>query len=240
MVTATQLRALVVGLVVAASAQPARAAEPAPNGGLTFVAPAGWTDASLGAPGRATALPGFREQADSGTYAFVAHAPAVEGGFVPNVNAIVKPTPSPPRVTIGLLEEITKVVTADIVAQGFTYTFVKRELVKVGGVTFGRQLGELRRGDVVITSLAYTIPGQDVLAVLTFSTTPAAFARQEALFDAAARATKGALEPPDEASKRVGVIVGAICGGIGGAIAGAFAVRNRKKKQETAAKPPAP
>lgn len=230
-------RLLVVGFLVAASAGAARAADPAPNGGLTFVAPAGWTDASPGAPGRGTAMAAFREQADSGAYVFVAHAPAAEGGFVPNVNAIVKATPTPPPVTIGLLEEITKVASSEVVAQGFTYHFVKRELVKVGGVTFGRQLGELRREGAVITSLAYTIPAQEALAVLTFSTTPEAFAQQEALFDAAARSTKGAIQPQDQASKRLGVIVGAICGGIGGAIAGAFAVRNRKKKKEYAAKP---
>ena len=72
-----------------------------------------------------------------------------------------------------------------------------KRLIDWGGVTVGRITDEATADDgKTVGRVIFLIPGEDEHAVLTYATAPAELARYEKLFDDAARATKGMVQPP--------------------------------------------
>jgi hypothetical protein len=211
------------------------------TGGFTFTPPAGWIDISRGAPEaqRAKAPPALRAQADNPTMAFMAmDAADWDDGFIENMNAVVqtgkRALPSTPEV----LAEVVKGIEQEAGKGGFTYHATKMEIVKVGGVPAGRLVGDLKGPGVVAKLVQYSIPGDKAQAMLTYTTTPANFARYEPLFDASAQATLGAVEAKTSSISQSAQI-GAIAGAIGGAVGAMLAARAKRRKQQRQAPPPA-
>ena len=173
-------------------------------GGFTFSPPPGWVDVSRGAPEaqRQKAPPALLAQADK--LAFVAFEPGSEGdGFVENMNAVVQTGKRAPLPTAEGLGEVQTGLTAQFKQQGMTYTPKKLEVVKVAGVTSGRMVGEIKGPMGAIADVIYLIPGKMAYATVTFTTAPDKLAHYESIFEAAAQATRGAVEPPS-ASQRLG------------------------------------
>jgi hypothetical protein len=229
-----------LGLLLAARAA---AAEPG-AGGFTFSPPPGWIDISRGAPEaqRQKAPPALLAQADNPGMAFVAFEPASgdDDGFVENMNAVVETGKRPPLATREGLVELEKMLETELGKQGMTYRSLKMEIVKVGGVTAGRLVGEMKVPNGLVNLVQFAIPGKQSHATLTFTTTPDKLAHYEPIFDAAAQATLGAVEPragssiTDSAIR--GAIIGGIAGGIGALIAG---MMKRRRRAAVAARPPA-
>lgn len=217
----------------------AAAAEPG-AGGFTFSPPPGWIDISRGAPEaqRQKAPPAMLKQADSGQMAFVAYEPGSgDDGFVENMNAVVQTGQRPPRVTREVLAEVEKGLEEGIAKNGLTYRSLKVEVVKVAGVTAGRLVGEVNAPPGRVDMVQYTIPGERSFVTLTFTTTPDKLAHYEPVFEAAAQATRGAVDADAQASERLGTLFGAIAGCLGGAIGGLYIQRSRRKRQAAAGTP---
>jgi hypothetical protein len=204
-------------------------------GGIVFSPPPGWLDLSPGTPpeNRKKAPPAFVAQADSHAYAFLAvdvdHA---DDDFAENVNAVVRTGVRPGRMTVKMLDEFCKAVEGDVHQHGVSYALLKKELVQIDGVTVGRIVGDVKTAAFTARSVSYAMTGDGSQAMLTFSTSPAAFARYEPIFDAAAKATRGLVEPPN-ASESLGSIVGGIAGALGATFG--VAAYKRKKKATTPA-----
>ena len=121
--------------------------------------------------------------------------------------------------------------------QGLTYRSLKMDVVKIQGVTAGRLVGEMKVPNGVVNLVQFAIPGKQAHATLTFTTTPDKLAHYEPIFDAAAQATRGAVEPSGSSIKDSairGAIIGGIAGGIGALIAGML-----KRRRRAAQQPPA-
>jgi len=213
-------------------------------GGFTFTPPPGWIDVSRGAPEaqRQRAPGALQAQANNPDIAFFAVEPdAGDDGFVENMNAVVQTGKPALLATPAGLAEMEKTLQAELAKQGLTYRALKTEVVKVAGVTSGRLVGELKAPNGAVDLVQYAIPGDHAMATLTFTTAPANLARNEALFEAAAQATRGAVEP-----RRGSLLLGAILGGaiIGGIVAGIvvlvvmLAKRKRTAVAPAAAPPP--
>lgn len=208
-------------LVVAAACWCAPAAAEA----FTFRVPPGWVDLSPGAPDAnfEGLPPALVSSARSGTYAAVAIDLRPTDGDPANFNAVVRPGAQ--RVTEeavayfadGLPRELTRVNPLA------TSRALEHRVVTVGDVHFGRVVMET---SVVLggamRQLVYVIPGEGQTAVVTYSCPPAQYERYEPIFDAAARATLGAVEPsaPESALERIlrRGAVGGILGALGGVV----------------------
>ena len=202
------------------------------TGGFTFSPPTGWLDVSRGAPEaqRQKAPPALLAQADK--LAFVAFEPQSEtDGFVENMNAVVQTGKRAALPTPEGLAEVERGLTAQFKLQGMTYHPQKVEVVKVAGVTSGRIVGEVKGPMGGIADVIYLIPGEMAYATLTFTTTPDKLAHYEAIFEAAAQATRGAVEPAS-ASQRTGAKVGTIIGGIVGALSAFWASRRWRRRRQ--------
>jgi hypothetical protein len=236
------MRAWSIGLVLGLTLGVASSAAAEPGtGGFTFSPPPGWIDVSRGAPEaqRKNAPPTILKQADSGQMAFVAYEPnSADDGFIENVNAVVDSGKRPPRVTREGLAELEKALEAGIAQSGLTYRSLKVEVVKVAGVTAGRLVGEVNPPSGKVTLVQYGIPGERSWVTLTFSTTPDKLSHYEPIFEAAAQATRGAVDADDQASESLGKLAGVIAGGLGGAI-GAMYFRRSRRKRAAAPTPPA-
>jgi hypothetical protein len=232
-------RMVVVWLLLGASA--VAGAAPGP-GGFTFSPPPGWIDISRGAPEaqRQNAPPGLLAQADNPSMSFVAYEPgSEEDGFIENMNAVVETGKRPPLMTPAGLVELEKVLESELGKQGLTYRSLKMEVVKIGGVTAGRLLGELKLPSGAVNLVQFAMPGDNAHTTLTFTTTPDKLAHYEPMFDAAAQATRGLVEPRSSSigdSALRGALIGGIAGGIGALIAGL--VKRRKRAAAAAARPP--
>ena len=79
--------------------------------------------------------------------------------------------------------------------------------------------------------LQYSIPGDRSHAVLTFSSTAESFDRYEPMFDAAALATRGAVEPKAGFAMNWGSVGrSAIIGGVAGGVAVLLVALLKRKK----------
>jgi hypothetical protein len=215
----------------------AEAGAATPPGGFTFTPPAGWLDVSRGAPEaeRQKAPPALLAQAEK--LAFVAFEPGSEAdGFVENMNAVVQTGKRAPLPTAEGLAEVERGLAAEFKLQGMTYRSQKLEVVKVAGVTSGRIVGEVKGAIGEIADVIYLIPGKMAYATVTFTTTPDKLAHYQPLFEAAAQATRGAVEPASE-SQRKSAQLGTIIGGIVGALAAFLASHWWRKRREAAAGP---
>ena len=96
-----------------------------------------------------------------------------------------------------------------------------KRLIDWDGVTVGRLVDEASSDDgKTVARVIFLIPGEDEHAVLTYATGPDELARYEKLFDEAARATKGMVQPPSFWQRILrGQGRGALLGFIGAAIA---------------------
>ena len=231
---------LILGLWLAAGG--IAVAEP-DNGGFTFSPPAGWIDISRGAPEaqRQKASPALLAMADNPRMPFVAFEPDSDAdGFVENVNAVVQTGKRPPLATPAMLAELVKAVEGQLAAQGMTYRSLKQELVKIGGVTAGRLVGELTAPNGHVSLVQYAIPGARAHAMLTFTTVPEKLSHYEPIFEAAAQATRGVVDPSASSSEKLGSFVGMIVGGLVGGIVTLIAARARRKRRDTATTPGVP
>lgn len=87
-------------------------------------------------------------------------------------------------------------VTADVLDQAGSAK--DKRLIDWDGVTVGRITDEATADDgKTVGRVIFLIPGEDEHAVLTYATAPAELARYEKIFDDAARATKGMVQPPN-------------------------------------------
>jgi hypothetical protein len=199
-----------------------------------FRVPDGWVDLSPGAPEAnfAQLPPTLAQQIKSMHLAFYA-ADVAHGadGFMENVNVQVEAGAT--AITPSMLAELSSAMDDEIKKQGgqVTYRLLQSELVKVGGVTSGRYVGELGMGGQTIKQVGYIIPGHQQHAILTYSTTPADFDHYRPIFDAAAQATQGAEEPLDFwqrilARAAHGALWGGLAGGLGALVWG---VRRKKR-----------
>jgi hypothetical protein len=191
---ARRVDAVLVGLLLGAAA----VAHAGP-GGFTFTPPPGWIDLSRGAPEaqRQKAPAALLAQANSPATAFFAIEP--DGGgerFFAKMNAVVETGKRPPLATPAGLAEAERALQAQFAKQGLTYRALKTEVVKVAGVTSGRLFGEVQGpAGGAIDLIQYAIPGDNAMAMVTFTTTPANLAHNEPIFEAAAQAIRGAVEP---------------------------------------------
>lgn len=235
-------RTVVVSLGLLLAAGGAAGAETG-AGGFTFSPPPGWIDISRGAPEaqRQQAPPALVAQADNPGMAFVAFDPASgDDGFVENMNAVVETGKRPPLATPEGLVELEKMLETELGKQGMTYRSLKMEVVKVGGVTAGRLVGEMKVPNGLVNLVQFAIPGKQSHATLTFTTTPDKLAHYEPIFDAAAQATLGAVEPRAGSSIKDSAIRGAIIGGIAGGIGALIAgMMKRRRRAAEASRPPA-
>lgn len=181
----------------------------------------------------------MRAQADDPAIAYLAVDLAHDDdGFAENMNAIVQTGARPPLPTREGLAEMVKTIQGQAAQRHAEYRSSKVELVKVGGVTSGRFVGEMKAASGLVTSLVqYAIPGERAFAVLTFTTTPQKLAEYEPIFEASAQATRGAVEPRP-GSPLPSLVIG-ILAGVGAAIGSMSAIRAkaRRKAQATSAGP---
>jgi hypothetical protein len=203
-------------------------------GGFTFTAPPGWTDISRGTPEaqRRNAPPDLLTQADNPAVAFAAADLAHrDGGFVDNMNAIVQRGAKPPVPTPDGIAEMAKGMQDQATQQGGTYRSFKAELVKIAGVSSVRFVGEMKQRSGVVTSLVqYAIPGDRAFAALTFTTTPEKLSQSEPVFEAAAQATRGAIEPHPNGTLLPSWMIGVLAG-LAAAAASTLAIRAKRKGQ---------
>jgi hypothetical protein len=109
---------------------------------------------------------------------------------------------------------------------GVSFKVVKYTLEDFGGVPVGSAITELQGPGGLQRQLSFYIPGRAKDALLTYSTEPSRFDPYVPVFEASARATRGAGRPtladqllriperitPDQAGRLVGQLVGAIGG----------------------------
>jgi hypothetical protein len=199
-----------------------------------FHLPDGWVDLSPGAPEAnfAQLPPSLAQQIKSSPRAFYGTDVAQGAdGFMANVNVQVEP--GAVLVTPALLAEISSAMDEEIKKQGAqSYRLLESGLVKVGGVTSGRYVGELGMGGQIVKQVGYIIPGHEQHAILTYSTTPADFERYRPIFDAAAQATLGAEEPRDFGQRVFrSAGPGALWGGLAGGLVVLLWGSSRKKRR---------
>jgi hypothetical protein len=162
---------------------------------------------------------------------------SADDGFVENMNAVVETGKRPPLMTPAGLAELVKMLEGELGKQGLTYRSVKMEIVKIGGVTAGRLVGELKLPSGLVNLVQFAIPGERAHATLTFTTTPDKLSHYEPIFDAAAQATRGAVEPRSSSIAAMalrGAIIGGVAGGLAALILGLI---KRRKRAADAAKP---
>ena len=205
--------------------------------GFTFKVPDGWTDLSPGAPAAnfEGLAPAIMREVKSGKYAAyamdLAHA---DDGFAENFNAIVDPGSEP--ITEKLLDAVANGMSGEIAKQaGGSAEVRERSLVTVAGVRAGRLVADIHLGAINTRAMMYILPGKDEHAVVTYSAAPEAFDSYRPIFEAAAQATRGVVEPAGfweriGAGALSGGMRGMLIGAVVGLVMGLFAVLFRKKK----------
>jgi len=117
-------------------------------------------------------------------------------GFATNLNVIVTPgslVPSPE-----VLDQLVAAMPAQAAREvpGSTVTVVEKSIVDVAGVPSLRIVADLKTRTLTMRILKYTVPGGDHLALITYATTPKAYAHYLPIFEAAVQQTKGAAAAP--------------------------------------------
>ena len=164
---------------------------------FVFKVPPGWVDISEGAPpanlARVPAV--LVEEARKNHFAFcAADVDHADDGFMENVNAIVEPGTA--KIDMTFMHQLGESIADEAKKAGSNHHVVELGLAKASGVTVGRYVSELGAPPNTVKQVGYIIPGKDSHAILTYSTTPAEFARYAPIFDQAAQATLGVEEPP--------------------------------------------
>jgi len=205
--------------------------------GFTFKVPDGWTDLSPGAPAAnfQGVAPKVLAEAHSGKYvAYAMDLAHADDGFAENFNAIVDPGSEP--ITEQLLDAVATGMSAELGrTAGGSAEVRERGLVTVAGVRAGRLVADIHLGAIHTRAMMYILPGKDEHAVVTYSAAPETFDQYRPVFEAAAQATGGVVEPQTYWGK---LFSGALSGGMRGALLGACAglvvalvvVLRRKKK----------
>ncbi len=196
---------------------------------FTFQIPPGWLNLSPGAPPEnfRGLPPQVVEQARGVPFLAMDVAGGADG-FAENVNLVLVGCPA------GGYSQKTMEALArhpELKQQGMTIR--EASTLQVGGLTAGRLLTEMSSGGVRVWQAQYHLPGGTRCAILTYSSTPEAFARYLPTFEAAARATTGLATPPGGFLSRIGsgALRGALIGGVAGAIATLLFALFRKKKK---------
>jgi hypothetical protein len=203
-------------------------------GSFHFQSPEGWTDLSPGAPPEniAKAPPQFIADGRAAGFVFLAadldHA---DDGFMENENVLVQRLGEP--VSQAYVDGVMTEVQAEHTRRGTSkFQILEQGLATIADVTVGRVVSGFESDGIDIRQVAYLIPGGDSVAIMTFSTTAAAFAAYAPAFDAAARATRGVVQVPSKlqrvlASGGRGALIGAV---IGLAVALVSLLRRKKAK----------
>jgi hypothetical protein len=175
--------------MVAALVGGAALAAPSP---FAFEVPPGWRDLTPGVPeSNYTGVPAevTAQIKKTAPLFFAADVSDLQGRFMTNVRATL--VPGSGVVTDDSLAGYVR----DLKAAGARFDDTDMELDDWNGVTVGKITGELTIGDSTIAQVVYVIPGPESRVFLTYSTMPAELARYAPVFDAAARATRGAVQP---------------------------------------------
>lgn len=239
---------LVAGLLLPARAAVAGRVRVAP---FEFTIPEGWTDLSPGAP--ESNFEGLDPAAVAAARGDGAAMVAVDlagagDGFAENVNARIVDCPGP--FDEDLLGQLARAIVSPDNAPSFgglTATLVESRIVAVGGATGAWILFDISRADGFrVRTAQYHIPGGTTCAILSYSTTPAAYATYAPIFEAAALATTGAADPPSRFScaRYLGAgLRGGVIGGIIGALSalalgtGALVRRARRRPTDVGTPP---
>ena len=165
-----------------------------------FVIPEGWVDLSPGKP-----VPeGVPEEVATMTQSgiFVVYGMDLKGakdGFAENVNAVVQPA-----VLVADEAELAR-YASELPAQvrrevpGAKATVLEQGVVPIGGVPSFRFVVDVDAPQAHMRTLQYVIPGGSEAAMLTYTSTPDAFATYLPTFEKAAAATQGAAAAPTAA-----------------------------------------
>jgi hypothetical protein len=185
------MKSLAFALLVSSAAHAAAPSQ------FVFKVPAGWVDYSeKAAPADIARIPPVVvEEARKNHFAFCAadidHA---DDGFMENVNAIVEPGTA--KIDMTFMHQLGESIAEEAKKSGSNHHVVELGLAKAGSVTVGRYVSELGAPPNTVKQVGYILPGKDQHAIVTYSTTPAEFARYAPIFDQAAQATLGVEEPP--------------------------------------------
>jgi hypothetical protein len=176
-------------VLAAAAATSAAAATTSP---FVFQVPPGWRDLTPGVPedNYRDVHPDVAAQIkDSAPLFFAADVVHARGRFMTNVRATLVGGSGP--ITEGALRGYVK----ELQASGAKFRSNQRELDDWNGITVGKIVGVLTVSDQPIAQVAYVVPGADGRVFLTYSTLPEQLDDYLPIFDAAARATQGAVQP---------------------------------------------
>ena len=153
------------------------------------------------------------------------------------MNVVVDTGKLPLLLTPAGVAEISNGLAPYFAQQGLSYRPLKKEVVKVAGVTAGRLVGELTLPTGDVTALVqYSVPGDMSHATITFTTTPENLIHYEPIFEAAAQATRGAVEPRPKRSIGSAVLRDGIIGGIAGGIAALVLALVKRRRRAAAVK----
>lgn len=203
-------------------------------GSFQFQVPKGWTDLSPGAPPEniAKAPPQFIADGRAAGFVFLAADLAhADDGFMENENVLVQRLGEP--VTQAYVDGVMTEVQAEHSRRGTPkFKVLEQGMTTIADVAVGRLVSGFESDGIDIRQIAYLIPGGDSVAIMTFSTTAAAFAEYAPAFDAAARATRGVVQVPGKLQRVLssggrGAIIGAI---VGLAVALVSLLRRKKAK----------
>jgi hypothetical protein len=192
--------------------------------------PPGWRDLTPGVPeANYAGVPSdvadkIKKIAPLFLAADVAHA---HGRFMTNVRATLVGGSGPLNA-----KELAGYVDA-FQADGGNFVEKDHVLDDWNGVTVGKIVGELTIANHVFAQVAYVVPGTEGRVFLVYSTLPDELAGYAPIFDAAARATKGAVQPVS-ILERPGVR-GLILGFVGAALA--LVIIRRARARRLAAPP---
>jgi hypothetical protein len=225
-IIATMKGAIIAAIIAAFMGGVARAA-PSP---FAFDVPPGWRDLTPGVPEThyAGVPPEVTAQIKkTAPLFFAADVSDLQGRF--NVRATLVPGSGV------ITDESLAGYVRDLKTAGAKFDGTEMELDDWNGITVGKISGELTIRDSTIAQVVYVIPGPESRVFLTYSTMPAELARYAPVFDAAARATRGAVQPVSFFERRG--VRGTLLAFIGAVIALVVIRRakNRRASQDDAA-----
>lgn len=159
---------------------------------FVFQVPPGWRDLTPGVPeaNYDGVPPDVSAQIKkSNPLFFAADVAHPKGKFFTNVRATAVGGSGP------VTEEALASYVGELQASGAKFAEKSERLEDWNGVTVGKIVGELTVADHPIAQVAYVVPGSDGRVFLTYSTLPEDLAVYAPVFDAAARATQGTIQP---------------------------------------------
>jgi hypothetical protein len=165
---------------------------------LQFTIPDGWADLSPGKPIPAGVPESVSAVTQSGTYALYAMdlGGAKKDNFAENMNVIVRQRPlvADARTLQQLVASLPAQAAQEV--PGAKLTVLEQSVVPVAGVPALRVVLELANDESTMRTLEYMISGGDSTAQVSYSSSPAEFARYLPIFEAAVQKTTGVAAPP--------------------------------------------